>query len=397
MIKKDKNVITINYIFGLNRSLTEGRKVSNSKSSLNSVDAQSAVDAVVVEAAQPSVSAAATAQTDQSSTAKPYVSPLRLLLKRMDIFGPVTESLVDVFDNGAWRELLSTFALDSYVDRYQRIAVDYPQEIDIGHCYFEYFTYNVFNNRFARKSGSSSRGMEDDAVGFLVNAATGFLRSDNASQILTSLFSRIPSSGNSKRVERQEEAAEQKAPPNPQEVAMSIARFYLRHYFSSLTGSKVQLNKEDPTNNPESIADMIEQVSKPVFLSVFGVVPGAPASGNLGHLLTLSSSEVAEVAEVAEVTEDLANNDIGMRPPEFRNKLVPTGPTRASDGLIESIPTLGTGNSFFDFGNSFVATFQRASDATHGLYCAKQYAVNKVWKFFSGFMRKMMRDIPKAG
>jgi hypothetical protein len=315
----------------------------------------------------------------------------------MDIFGPVTESLVDVFDNGAWRELLSTFALDSYVDRYQRIAVDYPQEIDIGHCYFEYFTYNVFNNRFARKSGISSRGMEDDAVGFLVNAATGFLRSDNASQILTSLFSRIPSSGNSKRVERQEEAAEQKAPPNPQEVAMSIARFYLRHYFSSLTGSKVQLNKEDPTNNPESIADMIEQVSKPVFLSVFGVVPGAPASGNLGHLLTLSSSEVAEVAEVAEVTEDLANNDIGMRPPEFRNKLVPTGPTRASDGLIESIPTLGTGNSFFDFGNSFVATFQRASDATHGLYCAKQYAVNKVWKFFSGFMRKMMRDIPKAG
>ncbi|EFX86654.1 hypothetical protein DAPPUDRAFT_97812, partial [Daphnia pulex] len=202
------------------RSLTEGRKVSNSKSSLNSVDAQSAVDAVVVEAAQPSVSAAAaTAQTDQTtSTDKPYVSPLRLLLKRMDIFGPVTESLVDVFDNGAWRELLSTLALDSYVDRYQRIAVDYPQEIDIGHCYFEYLTYNVFNHRFARKSGSSSRGLEDDAVGFLVNAATGFLRSDNASQILTSLFSKIPSSGNSKRVERQEEAAEQKAPPNPQEV-----------------------------------------------------------------------------------------------------------------------------------------------------------------------------------
>lgn len=359
--------------------------MSNSQSPLNSVDAQSAVD----DAAEGiTLQPAAAAADDGTTTPKPNNSPLRVLLKRAGLFGPVIESLLDMFDGGGWRELLNNFQLGSYVDQYQRLADDYAGEMDAGHCFFEYLTYNLFNHRFAQRAfRSSNRGLEDDAVGFFMNAATGFLKSDNASQILSSLFSMITSPKPAMREDESMNSVNnnQQPPPNAQEVAMSIARFYLRNYFSTLSGSKVRVDEADPTNNPESLADMIEQVSRPVFLSIFGVVPGVPASGKLDHLLLMGSKN-PEVSE----------NSIGLRPPEFRNKLVPIDPIRSSTSLLEPL-TLSTGNSFFDFGNSVVATFQRASDATHGLYCVKQYTVNKMWDLFRGTMRRMMRAIPKVG
>jgi hypothetical protein len=355
--------------------------MSNSQSSLNSVDAQSAAD----NAAEGIT--IAPVKADAATTPKPNISPLRVLLKRSGFFGPVIESLVDMFDGGGWRELLNNFQLGSYVDQYQRLADDYAGEMDAGHCFFEYLTYNIFNHRFAQRAfRSSRRGIEDDASGFLMNAATGFLKSDNASQVLSSLFSMFTSPKLAMRKEESNNTTNQQSPPDVQEVAMSIARFYLRNYFSTLSGSKVRVDEGDPTNNPESLADMIEQVSRPVFLSIFGVVPGVPASGKLDHLLMMSSQN-PEVSE----------NEIGMRPPEFRNKLVPIDPIRSSNSLLEPAITLSTGNSFFDFGNSVVATFQRASDATHGLYCIKQYAVNKMWDLFRGSMRRMMRAIPNVG
>ncbi|XP_057375679.1 uncharacterized protein LOC130696605 [Daphnia carinata] len=357
------------------RSLPEGRKLSNVQSSLNSVDAQSAVIAT---------SSGITVRPPEDSPKKPTTqeantSPLKIILKRFGLFGPVVESLVDMFDGGAWRELLNNFRLGSYVDRYQRLAIDYAEEMDAGHCFFEYLTYNIFNHRFAQRTPwSGSRGLEDDAVGFLTNAATNFLKSENASEVISSLFSMIP------RPAMQDEVSNtlnQQSAPDVQEVAMSIARFYLRNYFSTLSGSKVRVDEQDPTNNPDSLADMIEQVSRPVFLSIFGVVPGVPASGKLDHLLLMSSKP--EVSE------------IGLKPPEFRNKLVPE-PVRTSSSLLPPL-TLTTGNSFFDIGNNIVSTFQRASDATHGLYCVKQYAVNRMWDGFRGSMRKMMRAIPNVG
>ncbi|KAI9554141.1 hypothetical protein GHT06_019413 [Daphnia sinensis] len=358
------------------RSLPEGRKLSNVQSSLNSVDAQSAVittsSGITVRPPEDPPKKPATQETN--------TSPLRIILKRFGLFGPVVESLVDMLDGGAWRELLNNFQLGSYVDRYQRLAVDYAEEMDAGHCFFEYLTYNIFNHRFAqRTSWSGSRGLEDDAVGFLTNAATNFLKSENASEVISSLFSMIPRPAIRDEVSN---TLNQQSAPDVQEVAMSIARFYLRNYFSTLSGSKVRVDEQDPTNNPDSLADMIEQVSRPVFLSIFGVVPGVPASGKLDHLL-LMSPKPAEVSE------------IGMKPPEFRNKLVPE-PVRTSSSLLPPL-TLTTGNSFFDMGNNIVSTFQRASDATHGLYCVKQYAVNKMWDFFRGSMRRMMRAIPNVG
>ena len=366
----------------------------NRQSSLNSVDAQSAVDdSIIIESSPQSPAStimdnsAAAETTAELTTPKPNNSPLRVLLKKTGLFGPVIESLVDMFDGGGWRELLNNFQLGSYVDRYQRIADDYAGEMDAGHCFFEYLTYNLFNNRFAQRAfRSSNRGLEDDAVGLMMNAATGFFKSDNASQILSSLFSLMSSSKprDDQSMNSVNNQQQQQSPPDAQEVVKTIVRFYLRNYFSTLSGSKVSVDQTDPTNNPESLADMIEQVSRPVFLSIFGVVPGVPASGKLDHLLLMSSKN-----------PDVSENLIGLRPPEFRNKLVPIDPIRSTvvDSLLEPI-TLSTGNSFFDFGNSVVATFQRASDATHGLYCVKQYTVKKMWDLFRGTMRRMMRAIP---
>lgn len=344
--------------------------MSNSQSFLNSVDAQLVVDAnpagfPVANAARP-----ATVAVGEKKPLEVNTSPLRMILKQLGVLGPVMESLVDMLDGGGLRELLESFKLGNYVDRYQRMAEDYAEEFDAGHCFFEYFTFTVFNHRFSPKS--TSRGLEDDAVGMLLNAATNFLKSDNASQVLTSLFSMIPSRPTPPSVREEGPLNQQQPAPDVQEVAMNIARFYLRNYFSSLSGSTVRVDEQDPSNNPDSLADMIEQVSRPVFLSVFGVVPGVPAAGKLDHLLLIAGKE-------------------RNKPPQSRNKLVPIEPHR------NKIPVIKTGNSFFDFGNKVVATFQRASDATHGLYCIKQYAVNKMWDGFRGSMRRMMRAIPSVG
>ena len=223
--------------------------MSTGSNLLNSVDAQTVVNS----------NREGTPVSTDTKPAAVHPSPLRMLLKRFGLFGPVMESVVDMLDGGGWRELLNSFRLGSYVDRYQRLADNYEEEFDAGHCFLEYITYNVFNNRFTkRRMTSSSRGLEDNALDFLLDAATSFLKSDNASQVISSLFSMMPSS---KTIKREDSGPIQQSPPDAQEVAMSIARFYLRNYFSTLSGSTVRMNEQDPTNNPDSLADMIEQVS----------------------------------------------------------------------------------------------------------------------------------------
>jgi len=41
-----------------------------------------------------------------------------------------------------------------------------------------------------------------------------------------------------------------------------------------------------------------------------------------------------------------------------------------------------TGNSIYDFGNRVVYAFSRANDPQQGMYCFKQYTVNKMWDYF---------------
>lgn len=41
-----------------------------------------------------------------------------------------------------------------------------------------------------------------------------------------------------------------------------------------------------------------------------------------------------------------------------------------------------TGNKVYDFGNRVVYAFSNANDPHHGVYCFKQYFVNKVWDAF---------------
>ena len=159
--------------------------MSTGSNLLNSVDAQTVVNS----------NPEGTPVSTDTKPAAVHPSPLRMLLKRFGLFGPVMESVVDMLDGGGWRELLKSFRLGSYVDRYQRLADNYEEELDAGHCFLEYITYNVFNNRFTkRRMTSSSRGLEDNALDFLLDAATSFLKSDNASQVISSLFSMMPSS-----------------------------------------------------------------------------------------------------------------------------------------------------------------------------------------------------------
>lgn len=342
--------------------------MSNVQSSFNSVDAQVAVDSSPngFPIIRPPL------LDGDRNPLTVNTSPLKRVLKRFGVFGPVVESLIEMLEGGGLRDLLNTFQLGNYVDRYQRLADDYTEEFDAGHCFVEYMTYTVFNHRFATETKSSSRGMEDDAMGLLLDAATAFLKNDNSSQMLTSLLSMLPSKSAKNRQEPSVTAHQ--SLPDVQDVAMNIARFYLRNYFSSLSGSTVKVDDQDPANNPETLADMIEQVSRPVFLSVFGVVPGVPAAGKLDHLLLM------------------ADKERDKPPPQSRNKLVPIEPVRATSAQI-----IKTGNPFYDAGNRVVATFQRASDATHGLYCIKQYMVNKMWDGFRGTMRRMMRAISSVG
>lgn len=358
----------------------------------NSIDAQNVVAPDPDQLSPPPPNE----QIDQ--TKRPLVvntSPLRMALKQFGLFTPYVDGVLRMVEQVGLRELLDQFQLGGYIDRYHRIYDDYTEEVDVGHCFAEYLIYNVFNNRFAAGKiqqqsdpstvASTSRGLEDDVMGMAMNVATKFLSSDNAPELLSTLFSLMPSKSSSSPVEKtQQPEHQQESIPQVQDLAMTIARYYLRNYFSTLAGSTVRVDEADPVNNPESLADMIEQVSRPVFLSVFGVVPGVPASGKLDHLLLMASKERPDNSLIAKSPEI-----------EWRNKL--QSDANAANAIDDQPLNVKTGNAFFDFGNMIFGTFQRANDATHGLYCAKQYFVNKMWDRFRGGMRRMMRTIPKSG
>jgi len=41
-----------------------------------------------------------------------------------------------------------------------------------------------------------------------------------------------------------------------------------------------------------------------------------------------------------------------------------------------------TGNPLYNFGNRITVAFGRANNPNEGLYCTKQYMVNKLWDYF---------------
>lgn len=121
-------------------------------------------------------------------------------------------------------------------------------------------------------------------------------------------------------------------------------------------------------------------MSRPFFLSVFGVVPGVPASGRMDPRLLFATDD-----------DDLDGDDrmdnrlkSDSKPAQYR---VP------SSVWEKTSATPATGNTFYDMGNAVFATLQRASDATNSLYCVKQYAVNKVWDRFRVSVRSMLKSI----
>ena len=324
------------------------------------------------------------------------MTPIRTVLKQLGLLSsvPFLDNVIGMVDRANLRDIMDRVRLGSYVDRYQKLYEEYTDEVDVGHCFLEYAAYTIFNHRFAnsKNSGASSRGFEQDSLGMIVNGVAEFLQRDNASQVLSALLKLIPTP---RRPALDKEGIPVAEPvPDVQALATNIARFYLRNYFSTLPGSTVRVDDRDPTNNPESLADMVEQVSRPVFLSVFGVVPGVPASGRLDHLLLIASKE-----RVRPAASPPSN---ALRDTESRNKLTqldqpPPPPYWLVKQQKQPFQPAKTGNSFYDLGNAFFGTIQRANDATHGLYCAKQYVVNRMWDGFRVTMRRMMRAIPSAG
>lgn len=300
------------------------------------------------------------------------MSTVRTVLKQFGLLGPTVANVLDFLERVGMRQMLERLQLRTYVDRYDRLYTEYAEEMDVGQCAMEYLVYTAYNHRSelsfrrdgrkdARRDG---RGLREDAFSYAVGMASGFLESEHASDILRNMFSKVPSS----RVSVRSSTDPPVDQPNVQDVALNVARFYLKNYLGSLPGNELRSN-DDPSNNPDSLADMVEQVSRPLFLSVFGLVPGASASGKLEHLLQVSEE----------------------RGPESRNKL------RLESNEIDDTPYEKTGNLLFDIGNQVVRSFQRASNPTSGLYCIKQYVVNKMWGGYRGTMRSMMRSIPSTG
>lgn len=384
------------------------RSLKTKGSGMNSIDAQS----VVVSSHysfNDTLKSPGNSLSESEFNKKPLVinmTPIRTVFKQLGLLSsmPYLDNVMGMMDSMNLRDMLERVRLGSYVDRYQKLYNDYTDEVDVAHCFLEYAVYTIFNHRFALKNSISSsfgsRGFEQDSIGMILHGVTELLQREDSSQLLSALFKMIPSPRRSVPEEEGSPAAVQSA-PDVQALATNIARFYLRNYFSTLPGSKVRVDDRDPTNNPESLSDMVEQVSRPVFLSLFGVVPGVPASGRLDHLLLIASKERARP-----VTSP--SNAIGLGNTESRNKLTPldqpppppqwmSAPNGLKHRHKQHFHPAKTGNAFFDLGNAFFGTIQRANDATHGLYCAKQYVVNRMWDQFRGTMRRMMRAIPSAG
>lgn len=376
--------------------LKNSRKISN-KSGFNSIDAQSVVGDGGDKAPVVPSSDTVTNQTESSSgelTKRPVlldVAPLQMALKRFDVLSPYVDAFFGDTDRVDVREVLDGIRLGGVVDRYHHVNDNFADEVDAARCSFEYVVYTLFNHRFTSGAvaGSDSRGWQDNMMDFVVDVAASFLRSDNSSQLIRDVWNLIPAGEGIVFPENSEKMEEESEPesngvlpesngavPDVKQVALTISRFYLRNYLANLDSTKSSSipqdsNSIDPNDNPDNLADMVEQVSRPFFLSIFGVVPGLPASGRLEQrLLDLRSSE------------DQPENRIKFEPMQ--------------DALPHPSPPK-TGNLFFDAGNSFFSIFQRSNDATHGLFCAKQYMVNKVWERFRSTVRMAMKSIPTMG
>ncbi|OXA60835.1 hypothetical protein Fcan01_04638 [Folsomia candida] len=128
------------------------------------------------------------------------------------------------------------------------------------------------------------------------------------------------------------------------------------------------------SSEPKDIVEMICNVAKPFFMSYFGVVPDDPGFGKLrinrnGHRHRSDKDGHSFSAN------DILTND----------------PDPGIDVFFGSANIPETGNGVIDFGNRVVYAFHSANDAQHGLYCFKQYSVNKVWDYFKLGVRAVFK------
>ena len=178
--------------------LKNARKISH-QSGFNSIDAQ-----IMVNSDAPTPSKGDTKnQTklpDEESTKRPVlldVAPLQMALKRFDVLSPYVDSVFGETDRIDVRDVLDRFRLGGIVDRYHHVYDHFADEMDALRCTCEYLLYTLFNHRLSSgtPAASSSRGLQDDVMNLVVDAAASFLRNDNSSQLIRDVWNLLPARG----------------------------------------------------------------------------------------------------------------------------------------------------------------------------------------------------------
>jgi hypothetical protein len=122
--------------------------------------------------------------------------------------------------------------------------------------------------------------------------------------------------------------------------------------------SSSDTDKIDTPEESKDIVDVLTNVAKPFFMSYFGIVPGEPGFGKL---------RIRDNRRDSEYIEEGADQDPG---------------TGITDVIFGSVNLPETGNGVYDFGNRVVYAFSKANNPQQGMYCFKQYVVNKLWDGF---------------
>ncbi|CAG7818600.1 unnamed protein product [Allacma fusca] len=162
---------------------------------------------------------------------------------------------------------------------------------------------------------------------------------------------------------------ESKPPPRPQNIMNTKPQKTTGS--SSASSSSTVLNDDEKTGDVD-VVSRISEVAKPFFISYFGVVPDVPGFGQL------SISERRDRPGSSKDSTAYLTND-------------PDPGTGITDLVFGSPNLPETGNPVFDFGNRVAYAFSRANDPLQGLYCFKQYAVNKMWDYFRVGVRTLFK------
>ncbi|KAK2717304.1 hypothetical protein QYM36_006174 [Artemia franciscana] len=284
------------------------------------------------------------------------LSPVRALFRRFGLDGPYANTFLGAVSRIEVTPFLERLRLGRAVDNYQGLQENYPEELDVGFCFAEHLFYRArqtdlmrsfFPQRRARRSSflnafSSMISSTPSSSVFdsLVNAGVSGLLDHLTKRKTDSNFETTPADSSAEYFSA--DPVEEPPMTTWPEVGFAFGKRYIKKYFASAQGNSLKSDPEDDEEDKRLI-ETVENLGRSFMLSTFGLLPGSPASGSLPDILEGRSMPLSETREV---------------------------------------PVSRTGNPIIDFGNIAFDTFQRASDISNSMYCAKKYIVNHLWVLF---------------